>query len=495
MKKSLQALAWALALCLLTGSAVLPGAALAEGTTYVWVGSLLNASLPAAVATITVNAVSIGGRTPATDPAGDKVWFSVGDAVTFSLTDTIADNAYTYDVSIDGGATYPYQGLSDGFTLGDLGLASNQTPYAMVFRVNDADDAANFAISSLYYVYYDDEAPVLLCKAATDNTLVFFAGDDISGFSSDASVNNITFDANTSSLTWAARLVYRGQNVYSYSVRYSGAGTILAGTLAVKDAAGNIAVWGEDITISAGSSSGGISAGSGGSSSGRSSGTTTTRTVYYSSSTYTSVTPYNGVDLVVGTGAMQTLVIGDQSLNLTLQLDGSSNGPGSEEEQPAFSASFADWSNAATAVTDTESETADTLVLSALDATQVDGENAYCWTFDGSVYKKLAASGIDYVVFSVGDQATALSTAGFTAGLRYNMYRAAGIASKSFVYTIRMDETGVKVQVTVDGETYTLSNDPNSDFYYYDLYSGTIDMLNQPFGQVSSDQSTASEGR
>jgi hypothetical protein len=502
MKKILRILAWALALCLSLGGATASVTAFAEGTTYVWVGSPAGAGLAAAVTTITVDAVTIAGRTPSTDPAGDKVWFSVGSTVAFAITDTIADNIYTFDVSLDGGATYAFLGLSAGFTLSDLGLTASQTPYEMVFCVNDADDATNFAVSGLYYVYYDDVAPVLLCKAATDNTLVFFTGDDASGFSADAAVNNVAFDASAASVTWSARLTYQGQNVYSYSVRYGGTGTIPAGTLAVRDTAGNIAMWGEAITITASSGTGGTG-GTGGGTGGMSSGaggigvggsTTTTRTVYYSSSTYTSVTPYDGVDLVVDTGDMQTLVIGDQTLNLTLQRGDNANGPGETEEQPTFSASLAEWNTAVAQVSDEDNAVADTLILSASDAEAV-GEDGYSWTFDGSVYKKLAASGIDYMVFSVGDQATALSTAGFTAGLRYNMYRAAGITSKSFVYTIRMDETGVKVQVTVDGETYTLSDDPSSDFYYYDLYSGSIDMLNQPFGQASSDQNTASEGR
>jgi hypothetical protein len=256
-----------------------------------------------------------------------------------------------------------------------------------------------------------------------------------------------------------------------------------------------MAVWGEDITITATAGEGGGMSG-GGSYSGSSGGggSSSSRTVYYASSTYDTVTPYNGVNLVVGNGAMQTLVIGDQTLNLTLTMNG--NGPaGNDEDSPFFSASFTDWNGDAGEVTDAEDEDAavDTLVLTAADAAETDGE--YCWTFDGSVYKKLAASGIDYLMLTVGDQATALSTAGFTAGLRYNMYRAAGIASKSFVYTITMGDSGVKVQVDVDGESYTLTDDQTSEFYYYDLYSGSVDMLNQPFGQGSDIQISASEGR
>jgi hypothetical protein len=212
MKKRLQIIAWLTAVCLVAGGGGLTASALADGLTYVWVGMQLDggdtALLGAAASTITVTGVDINGLAPATDPAATPVWFSAGDGVAIHYDDTIADNEYTYDVSIDGGVTYLSQGLAAGFTLGDLGLTAQSTPYAMAFRVNDADDAANSAVSQVYYVYYDDVAPVLLCKAATDNTLVFFAGDSLSGFSDDATVNNVTFTA-SSTVDWVAKLTDR----------------------------------------------------------------------------------------------------------------------------------------------------------------------------------------------------------------------------------------------------------------------------------------------
>ena len=108
------------------------------------------------------------------------------------------------------------------------------------------------------------------------------------------------------------------------------------------------------------------------------------------------------------------------------------------------------------------------------------------------MYKKLAASGIDYLVLNVGDNVTALSTAGFAAGIRYNMYRAAGTASKDFVYTIRMganadgsaNASSMQIQVTVGGETYTLTNNQASEFYYYDVYTGTWICSTGPSGRT-----------
>lgn len=493
MKRFLKPVAWLLALCLLAASAP---CALADDA-YVWVGMLLDTSLPStAASTITITSVSVGG-TALPESASNDVWFS-GGTVSIVFSDTETDNTYTYDVSTDGGVTFAATGLSGGFTLDSLGLSSSTTPYSMVFRVNDAADSTNSAVSGIYYVYVDNDAPVLLCKAGTDNTLNFYAGDDVSGFST--SEYNVTVTASEASPTWIKLLTEYGQGVYTAVIQYSGEGTIPAGTLGVRDKAGNIAVWGEDIIISAtGGISGGSTMSSGGSmsSSGGSSSATTSRTVYYAANTDDdTVTPYNGVDLVVENGNMSALTIGDQTLNLTLQLFDSDSGVVYTSYQPVFSASFADWNGSGTTTSDAEDDNdMDTLVLTASDAeTSEDADYAYEWTFDGSVYKKLAASGIDYLVFSDGDGAMALSTAGFTAGLRYNMYRAAGLSSKSFVYTVRMGESGMQMQVTVDGKTYTMTDDETSEIYYYDLYMGTMDMLDYPFGQESG-QTATDDGR
>ena len=455
-----------------------------EGVTYVWLGvdvSDVSAAVEnaAKASTITINAVNIGDRV-----MQDGLWVNGSDAVTFNLTDTLTGNAYNYQVAVDGGAL---QTFSNGGVLSGLSLVEGKT-YVLTFYVTDADLAGNEAAVS-YTVSYDSVAPILICKAGTNNTLSFYAGDSISGFYTSGTENNVSF-AGGASATWTALLEYYVQNVYTYSVQYASSGIIPAGTLAVRDKANNKTVWGQDVTISSGTNSNNTATtGSSGSSSSAS------RTVSHSASTYTTVTAYNGVELVVETGAMKTLTIGDQVLDLALTLDGGTQP--AEGYEPTFTASFTDWKGGGGAETTDavdDDVAVDTLVLTATqEATAAEG-NAYSWTFDGSVYKKLAASGIDYLVLTVGDNVTALSTAGFAAGIRYNMYRAAGLASKAFVYTIRMnanadgtaDTDSLQVQVAVNGETYTLSGDQTSEFYYYDLYNGTKDMLSKPFGQGAS---------
>ena len=56
--------------------------------------------------------------------------------------------------------------------------------------------------------------------------------------------------------------------------------------------------------------------------------------------------------------------------------------------------------------------------------------------------------------FAVGDQVTALSTAGFAAGVRYTMYRAQGLSSEAFDYHVAMTEEG-ETTLSVTAVSYT----------------------------------------
>lgn len=482
MKKMI---ACVLALCMVATVALAE-----DGSTYVWVGydvdpAEMALASESAEPTFTVDSVAIGGRT-----LGSGDWVNGFEAITLATTDTVPDNTYTCKVSTDGGALFT--DFTQGSSLSTLGL-SNGTTYDMVFQLTGSNDPGNIATLSITLTY-DNEAPAIVCKGGADNTLIFFAGDALSGFASDTSVMNVTFDATASPIHWTAHLTAAGQNVYTYSVRYASSGTIPAGMLAVRDQAGNIAVWNQTTVIASstgGQASGGGTGSAGGS--GGSSGGVASRTVYHSESDYDTVIAYNGVELVVQTGAMRTLTIGDQALDLCLlPADGGQTADGTT---PGFFADFTGWNRGSASDTTDASEDAglvDTLVLEA-DQTTLSDPTAACWTFDGSVYKKLAASGIDYLVLRVGDHVTALSTAGFAAGIRYNMYRAAGLASKAFVYTIRMgsDVGELSIEVTVDGQTYPLTADQTGEFYYYDVYSGTMDMLSMPFGQSGATQTAS----
>ena len=79
-----------------------------------------------------------------------------------------------------------------------------------------------------------------------------------------------------------------------------------------------------------------------------------------------------------------------------------------------------------------------------------------------------------------------------SAGVRYNLYRMAGLASGAFDYAVQMDaQGGFTLRVTVDGQTSALSGDTQSDFYYYNVVSGTLDLLNRPFVQAEGQNAAA----
>lgn len=77
---------------------------------------------------------------------------------------------------------------------------------------------------------------------------------------------------------------------------------------------------------------------------------------------------------------MSALTIGDQTLDLTLSLLPGSQGNVAEGVEPAFTADFTTWDGDGEetddAQTETGTDTVDTLVLSAADATLADGRAA-----------------------------------------------------------------------------------------------------------------------
>ena len=86
-------------------------------------------------------------------------------------------------------------------------------------------------------------------------------------------------------------------------------------------------------------------------------------------------------------------------------------------------------------------------------------------------------------MLQTGDQVTAISSAGCIAGTTYTLWRTQGIPSREFTYQVRMDgaqETALLVSVR--GDMYALTADTQEDIYYYDVYTGTIQLLDEPFG-------------
>ena len=309
----------------------------------------------------------------------------------------------------------------------------------------------------------DTTPPLVQATAGANLTLTVTASDGVSG------IDGLSMDGGAS---WYP-VTEMGEGVWGLTFTAAQAYTFAPGTIVARDGAGNLAAYEKEVTLqgSQGRPSGGFSGGGSGSSS------STVATTHATSDT-TAVVAYDGVELVVADQPMSSLVMGETELELFLRPDESLLALLGEDYQPAFTATLSNWMEDA-------SNTPDTLVLAVSQEDLAQAEDAaFTWDFNGTVYKKLAASGIDYLVLQVGDQVTALSTAGFAAGVRYTMYRAQGLSSEAFDYHVAMTEEGeTTLSVTVAGETWLLTEEEGGAFYYYDVYTGTLEELAQAKGR------------
>lgn len=377
--------------------------------------------------------------------AGEWANASTGNPV-FSLTQ-IPETAtgYGFAVIVNGGT--PVRIEDSAFT------ASEEGQYELVFALlDDLDQIA--AQLGPYAVAVDATPPVLLVNVSEEGMLTITVSDAVS------ETIYISLDGGAS---WREAAALRSGGIGLEQILSK---SYAAGMIQAKDAAGNIAVYDQKITGMGGFGGFGGFGGSGGGDS---------RTVSHSSSDDDSTTAYNAVDLTTDADEMSVLTLGGETLDLVITraaADESFEVVG----DAAFTVDLAAWNGE-------EDSAYDTLVLSAI-TDGADDEYAFLWDFSGSVYKKLSASGIDYLVLRVGERVTAISTAGFTGGARYNLLKANGVASKDFRYHVLMGvpQPDMKLNVDVDGETYSLTDDPASEMYYYDILAGGVDLMNRNFG-------------
>lgn len=385
----------------------------------------------------------------ACDQVLDGSWLTTAPNFTLS-SDVELPQGWTWAVRYDGGAPVTLAGNT--FT------AQEEGAYTLTFVV--LDGAGQVAASTQDVTLRLDTTPPLVQATAGANlTLTVTASDAVSG------IDGLSMDGGAS---WYP-VTEMGEGVWGLTFTAAQAYTFAPGTIVARDGAGNLAAYEKEVTLqsSQGRPSGGFSGGGGGSSS------STVATTHATSDT-TAVVAYDGVELVVADQPMSSLVMGETELELFLRPDESLLARLGEDYQPAFTATLSNWMEDAT-------DTPDTLVLAVSQEDLAQAEDAaFTWDFNGTVYKKLAASGIDYLVLQVGDQVTALSTAGFAAGVRYTMYRAQGLSSEAFDYHVAMTEAGeTTLSVTVAGETWPLTEEEGGAFYYYDVYTGPLEELAQ----------------
>ena len=351
--------------------------------------------------------------------------------------DTLPEGC-AFAVSVDGGA--PVLLTGQDYT------AREQGDYTLRFILLGPDGEA-LAQSETYRVRLETDAPLMQVRAE-GGSLQVTVGDTLSG--GDA----VSLDGGE---TWYPLMEKdSGVSVYVYAAEAEV--TFPRGSIMVRDRAGNTTTYPDEVTLRPSAQAGASRGGSFG-------GGSASRTVTHAASDVTVVVAYNAVQLILDDGSMTQLTVGDEQLELELLYTGGE--ARDEDDQPAFTAAFADMQGLGTA---------DTLVLTPVNVSAEDAGD-YAWRFSGQVYKILAASGIDYLALRMGDQVTALSTAGFSGGLRYNMYRAEGLVSKDFSYTVRMDplESAMEMDVTVEGVTWEMSGDTDAEFYYYDVIVGPLE--------------------
>ena len=325
--------------------------------------------------------------------------------------------------------------------------------YKVYFAITDGNGKIS-SRTSTYTVMQDTTAPILIVQRTDGYGLIITAKDGISGATQVSVDGGKKFIALTDVKDGTMKRAFQATSQL----------TLPAGTIVVRDAAGNLTRWNSAVTListektptqlsgTTQTATTGFSFGGG---YGRAS-----RSIGHSTSKETSIVAYNGVELEILEEAMSQLTLGTEPLDLYLRRTDSTR---DREESTEFTALFTAWDSSS-------SEMVDTIVLTPAETT----EGTYKWTFSGTVNKKLAASGIEYLVLTAGEHEIGLSTAGFSGGSQYDRLRSSGKVSKDFIYTVEMDpaDWSFTIEVAVDGKTYHLTKDENGEFYYHDVYTG-----------------------
>ena len=300
------------------------------------------------------------------------------------------------------------------------------------------------ALSDQYDLMLDlsaPDGPYLSGVDYCDTVCYIEASDSLSGLS------DISYDEGE---TWEPYIEYED----GLSIVGEKGDTIEAGTIWVRDVAGNISVNAEEFTFGKRKKTGGTD------------GTGTKPIKHVKETMDYSKANYNALELKFSDEPQTQLVAGETTLNLSLS-------EGAGDAAKPFTAKLAAWQ------TDEKAQDKP----NALVLTAQAGEENSTWRFSGDVYKLLNNSGVDYLVFSTGEYMTALPTAGFTGGTQYGKLKASGVSTRKFEYTLCQDEAlrETTLSVQVEGETYLLEEDTAQPMYRYDVLVGTTDLMKNPY--------------
>ena len=391
-------------------------------------------------------------------------------APTDAPTETPAPTGVTLEVTTDGYEPGIWTNNPPVFTLSGIPEGSNEYVYGvfvcnerLILLAKDTDSyvpteegltSVRFAILDMMgdVVALSDQYDLMLDLSAPDGP--YLSGVDycdtvcyIEAYDSLSGLSDISYDEGE---TWEPYIEYED----GLSIVGEKGDTIEAGTIWVRDIAGNISVNAEEFTFGKRKRTGGT-------------GGTGTKPIKHVKETMDySKANYNALELKFSDEPQTQLVAGETTLNLSLS-------EGAGDAAKPFTAKLAAWQ------TDEKAQDKP----NALVLTAQAGEENSTWRFSGDVYKLLNNSGVDYLVFSTGEYMTALPTAGFTGGTQYGKLKASGVSTRKFEYTLCQDEAlrETTLSVQVGGETYLLEEDTAQPMYRYDVLVGTTDLMKNPY--------------
>lgn len=279
---------------------------------------------------------------------------------------------------------------------------------------------------------------------------------------------------------------------------------IPAGMIQAKDLAGNVTVYDQELVLDRIHSGGGGGGGGGGE-----------KPKPHAPSTEKTDANYNAVGLKVSQEPMHTLVMEGEELELTLDVTAAEGVVLPADYEAQFTLSLDTWTHR---VLDAEGNTLlvrdgekpDVLVLSP----QIDSQSekySLEWRFNGAALRTLYNSGIDYLAIKTGDELTVLPTQGFLAGTKYAELKMAGVSTKKFDFVLRLnvdrtpkdpaqvqetvrpawlftDECALSLEVTVEGEKWSLPIGEEAEMYAQDVYCGSAAMLEVPYGEYQEEE-------
>ena len=384
--------------------------------------------------------------------------------------ETPAPTGMTLEVTADGYEPGIWTNHPPVFTLSGIPEGSDEYVYGvfvcnerLILLAKDTDSyvpmeegltSVRFAILDMMgdVVALSDQYDLMLDLSAPDGP--YLSGVDycdtvcyIEAYDSLSGLSDISYDEGE---TWEPYIEYED----GLSIVGEKGDTIEAGTIWVRDVAGNISVNAEEFTFGKRKRTGGTD------------GTGTKPIKHVKETMDYSKANYNALELKFSDEPQTQLVAGETTLNLSLS-------EGAGDAAKPFTAKLAAWQ------TDEKAQDKP----NALVLTAQAGEENSTWRFSGDVYKLLNNSGVDYLVFSTGEYMTALPTAGFTGGTQYGKLKASGVSTRKFEYTLCQDEAlrETTLSVQVEGETYLLEEDTAQPMYRYDVLVGTTDLMKNPY--------------